>query len=146
MLLTLFSSVLWSEEGSVPSDSHEAAKLEMERLEAQIQKQHEEYQKRPKKNPIEIKIRKLQFKNYVDNWRQKITKAGNQNYPIEAKNKLYGSVTVNASIKPDGSLSNVEVLLSSGYPILDNHIVDTVKKSALHLLSNNLHITLNGLN
>ena len=131
VLLTLFSSVLRSEEASVPSDLTEATKLEFERLEAQIQKQQEEYQKRPKRKFIGTHTRNKQFTDYVDNWRQRVEKIGNENYPLQAKNnKLYGSLNVTVSIKSDGELEGIQINKSSGYKLLDENVIDTIRKSA----------------
>ncbi len=130
VLFTLFSSALRSEE-SVPSDLHEAAKLEMERLEAQIQKQQEEYQKRPKRKFIGTQIKDTRFTDYINKWHQKVEKIGNENYPIEAKNnKLYGSLNVTVSIKSDGVLESIQINKSSGHKILDENVLDTIRKSA----------------
>lgn len=126
----LFSSLLWSEE-MAPNNLSEATKLEFERLEAQIQKQQEEYQKRPKKKSTETHTRSKQFIDYVENWRQKVEKIGNENYPLQAKNnKLYGSLNVTVSIKSDGELESMQINKSSGYKVLDENVIDTIKKSA----------------
>jgi periplasmic protein TonB len=131
VLLTLFSSVLWSEEDGVPSNLPEATKLEFERLEAQIRKQQEEYQKRPKRKFIGTQTKDIQFTDYIDKWSQKVEKVGNENYSLEAKNnKLYGSLNVTVSIKSDGELEGIQINKSSGYKVLDENVLDTIRKSA----------------
>lgn len=97
-----------------------ASSLEMARLEAQIAKQQEEYQKRPKRKFIGARAQEYRFATYVESWRQKVEKVGNLNYPEAAKDqKIYGQLRLTVSIKADGSIENIEVNQSSGFKILD---------------------------
>ena len=97
-----------------------ARSLDMARLEAQIAKQQEEYQKRPKRRFIGARAKEYRFAAYVEAWRQKVEKVGNLNYPVEAKErKIYGKLRMTVSIKADGSLEKLEINQSSGYPVLD---------------------------
>jgi periplasmic protein TonB len=98
-----------------------AAIADMARLEAQIAKQQDEYQKRPKRKFIGARTQEYRFATYVEAWRQKVERVGNLNYPEAAKEqKLYGQLRMTVSIKADGSIESVEINQSSGYPILDN--------------------------
>jgi protein TonB len=105
-----------------------AAALEMDRLEALISKQQDEYQKRPKKKFIGARTKEYRYALYVEAWRQKVEKIGNLNYPEAAKNlKLYGQLQMTVSIKADGSIDSIEINRSSGHKILDEaakHIVE----------------------
>lgn len=102
--------------------------IEMNRLEALIAKQQDEYQKRPKRRFIGARTTEHRDAMYVDAWRQKVEKIGNTNYPIIAKQKkLYGQLQMTVSIKKDGSIENIEVNQTSGHKILDEaakHIVE----------------------
>ena len=104
------------------------AALEMDRLEALISKQQDEYQKRPKRKFIGARVKEYKYALYVDAWRQKIEKIGNLNYPEAAKNlKLYGQLRMTVSIKADGSIETIELNTSSGHKVLDEaarHIVE----------------------
>lgn len=97
-----------------------ASSLDMVRLEAQIAKQQEEYQKRPKRRFIGARAQEYRFATYVESWRQKVEKIGNLNYPVEAKEqKIYGRLRMTVSIKADGSIEKLEINQSSGYKVLD---------------------------
>lgn len=97
-----------------------AAAIEMDRLEAIIAKQQDEYQKRPKRKFIGARAKEYRYALYVDAWRQKIEKIGKLNYPEEARNlKLYGQLQMTVSIKSDGSVEAIELNRSSGYKVLD---------------------------
>lgn len=105
-----------------------AAALEMDRLEALISKQQDEYQKRPKRKFIGARAKEYKYAMYVDAWRQKVERIGNTNYPEAAKDmKLYGQLQMTVSIKADGSIENIELNRSSGHKVLDQaarHIVE----------------------
>jgi len=98
-----------------------SASLEMARLEAQINKQQDDYQKRPKRKSIGARAQEYRFASYVESWRQKVERIGNVNYPESAKDqKIYGQLQLTVYIKSSGDVEKVEVRRSSGYPVLDN--------------------------
>ncbi len=97
-----------------------ATALEMDRLEALISKQQDEYQKRPKRKFVGARTKEYRYALYVESWRQKVEKVGNLNYPEAAKNlKLYGQLQMTVSIKADGSIESIEINRSSGHKVLD---------------------------
>lgn len=104
--------------------------LAIARMEAQISRQLEEYNKRPRKTFIGSRAREYRFAQYVEDWRLKVERIGNLNYPEGARGKIYGSLILTVSIKADGSLDSVEVQRSSGHPILDRAAERIVKMAA----------------
>ncbi|MCC7309939.1 MAG: TonB family protein [Sulfuritalea sp.] len=90
------------------------------RLEGQIARQMEEYNQRPRKKFIGARVEEYRFAQYVEDWRQKIERIGNLNYPDAAKGKLYGSLVLTVVIKANGDLERVEVNRSSGQSLLDD--------------------------
>lgn len=101
--------------------------LESMRLEAQIAKEMDAYQKRPKRRFIGARAEEYRFARYVEDWRLKVERIGNLNYPEAARaQKLYGSLLVTTGIRADGSVESVVVERSSGKRVLDlaaTHIV-----------------------
>ncbi len=98
-----------------------AQSLEAVRLEAEIAKEQDAYQKRPKRKQIGARVQEYRFAAYVESWRQKVEKIGNLNYPEAAKaQKLYGSLRMTVAIKSDGTIDYIEVNQSSGHKILDD--------------------------
>ena len=94
--------------------------LEIARLEAQISKDWDAYQKRPRRTFVGARAQEFRFARYIEDWRQKIERVGTLNYPEAAKNqKIYGSLQLTVSIKPDGSVDNIEINRSSGQKVLD---------------------------
>jgi protein TonB len=90
------------------------------RLEAQIDRQTNEYNQRPRKKFIGNRVEEYRFAQYVEDWRQKIERIGNLNYPDAAKGRLYGSLVLTVIIRANGDLERVEVSRSSGKSLLDD--------------------------
>ena len=100
------------------------------RLEGQIARQMEEYNQRPRKKFIGARVEEYRFAQYVEDWRQKIERVGNLNYPDAAKGRLYGSLTLSVVIKANGDLKQVEVVRSSGQVLLDDAARRIVRMAA----------------
>jgi protein TonB len=94
--------------------------LNLARLEGQIARNVEDYNKRPRKKFIGARVEEYRFAQYVEDWRQKVERIGNLNYPDAAKGRLYGSLVLTVVIRSDGSLDKVELSRSSGQKVLDN--------------------------
>ncbi len=115
--------------GQTPdADDLMARSFEIARLEAQIARDHNAYQTRPKRKNIGARTEEYRFARYVEDWRLKIERVGNLNYPEEAKQKkLYGGLQLTVHIKSDGTLDSVDIDRSSGSKILDEAAVRIVK-------------------
>ncbi len=101
------------------------------RLEAQVAKEFEAYQKRPKRRFIGARAEEYRFARYVEDWRLKVERIGNLNYPEAARQlKLYGNLILSVAIRSDGTLEGVEVHRSSGHRILDAAAVRIVELGA----------------
>ncbi len=102
--------------------------LEIQRLEAQIRRDFQAYQERPRKKFVGARASEYRFAMYVDNWRLKIERVGNLNYPEEARRrKLYGSLQLTVGLKPDGEVESVEINRSSGQKVLDQAAIRIVR-------------------
>lgn len=106
-------------------------KLEIARLEAQISKDFDAYQKLPRRKFIGARTQEYRFAKYIEDWRIKVERVGNMNYPQIARQKsIYGTLQLSVSIRADGSVENVEVSRSSRQPILDAAARRIVKLAA----------------
>jgi protein TonB len=94
--------------------------LEMARLEGEIARDSDEYNKRPRKKFIGTRTDEYRFAQYIEDWRLKVERVGTLNYPEEAKGKLYGALILSVTIKSDGTVDKVEINRSSGHRILDD--------------------------
>lgn len=105
--------------------------LEIARLEAQIDKNWDAYQKMPRRTFIGARTREYRFAQYIEDWRIKVERIGNLNYPEEARReRVYGKLQLSVSILKDGSVENIEVSKSSGHRILDAAAMRIVKLAA----------------
>ncbi len=93
--------------------------LAMLNLQAQIERQTQAYQERPRKRFIGANAREYRFAQYEEDWRAKIERVGTVNYPAEARGKLYGTLQLTVTIRPDGTVESIELNKSSGLKVLD---------------------------
>lgn len=102
--------------------------LDIARLKAQIAEDHEAYQKRPKRRFVGARTTEYRFARYVEDWRLKVERIGNMNYPEEAKRqKLYGNLQLTVGIRADGSLESIGINRSSGIKVLDDAAIRIVR-------------------
>lgn len=114
-----------------PADTLTQRSLEMARLQARVDQRMDEYQKRPRRMFVGARAREYSFAQYVDDWRLKVERIGNLNYPEAAKrNGLYGSLVLTANINADGSLESVQIDRSSGSRVLDAAAIRIVEMAA----------------
>ncbi len=105
--------------------------MEITRLEAQINKNWDDYQKMPRRKFIGARTQEYRFAQYIEDWRVKVERIGNLNYPEQARRQqLFGKLQLSVSIRADGSVESVEVSKSSGQRILDAAAMRIVKLAA----------------
>lgn len=117
-----------------PAPEFDSSQLsaEIASLEADLALEQQRYAKRPKIHRLNA-ASTMRDKGawYKDEWRRKVERIGNLNYPDEARRKsLYGSLRLLVSIRRDGSLYEVQVLESSGQPVLDQAAMRIVHLAA----------------
>ncbi|MGH8620893.1 MAG: energy transducer TonB, partial [Burkholderiales bacterium] len=105
--------------------------MEVARLEAQIAREWESYQQRPRRRFIGARTQEFRFARYIEDWRAKVERVGELNYPQAARDlRIYGSLVVTVSIKSDGSLDGVEINRPSGQRVLDAAALRIVQLAA----------------
>lgn len=90
------------------------------RLQAEISRNLDAYQKRPRVKNIGASAVEYRFAQYEEDWRHKIERVGTVNYPAKARGKLYGDLQLTVTLKPDGNVHSVELNRSSGLKVLDD--------------------------
>jgi len=100
-------------------DLLETAKA-MARLEGEISKSLDEYNKRPRKLFPGVRALASERAAYEDAWRQKVERVGTYNYPPEARGKVYGSLVLSVTLDREGAVTEVTVDRSSGKKVLDD--------------------------
>lgn len=104
---------------ALPMDDLRMSARELARLEAQVARQIEDYNKRPRLHFFSPSTSPYVFAAYEEAWRQKVERFGNLNYPEDARGKVYGQLRMTVYIRQDGSLQDFVLDRSSGSPILD---------------------------
>lgn len=94
--------------------------MEMARLAAEIHLQSQRYAKRPSRKFVSASTREYAWAAYLRAWVDRAERVGNLNYPDEARRRqLGGVVVINVGIRRNGSVERVDVVQSSGIPLLD---------------------------
>ncbi len=105
--------------------------LEMARLQARIEQQWDEYQKRPRRLSVGARAKEYSAARYVEDWRIKVERIGNLNYPEAARRAgMHGSLVLTVSIRADGSIESVQIVRPSGSRILDAAALKIVELAA----------------
>lgn len=105
--------------------------LAIARLEAQISKDWNAYQERPRRKFVGARTQEFRYARYIEDWRQKIERVGEVNYPQAARDqRIYGSLIATVSIRTDGTLEKVQIDRSSGNKVLDEATVRIVTLAA----------------
>jgi len=101
---------------------------ERARLNAEINRSFQEYQKMPRHKYLNARTQEYKYAAYMDAWRAKVERVGNLNYPEQAKRQnLTGSLVLDVAINPDGTISAVQVLRPSRHKLLDDAAVRIVE-------------------
>jgi protein TonB len=105
---------------------------EIASLQAKLDKQQQEYAKRPRVRTLTAVSAKESFDaEYLIKWSEKFERVGTKNYPREALAKnITGRVMLNVTLKPDGSVEEILITLSSGSRILDDSARQIVRLAA----------------
>lgn len=115
-----------------PRFDRERLSAEIASLEAVVAEEEQQYAKRPRTLRLNA-ASTMRDKGawYKDDWRKKIERVGNQNYPAEARQqRIYGSLRLLVSIRRDGTLEGVQLIESSGQPLLDQAALRIVRLAA----------------
>jgi len=104
------------------------------RMEAELAKNIEDYNKRPKKTQITTSTREVGYAMYYKALQDRIEKIGTLNFPQHNGRKLYGELVLYIPIYHDGSIYHKEggprVERSSGNPALDQAALRIVARAA----------------
>ena len=109
----------------------ESRSVEMAALSAEIERKLRTWAERPRRKWISARTREDRFAAYMVEWRRKVERIGNLNYPDEAARRgLSGNLLLEVALNPDGTIADIALRRSSGEPILDDAAVRIVKLAA----------------
>jgi periplasmic protein TonB len=118
-----------AEESAAHPNGRDLADLSLAamRLQAQIDRQVQEYQERPRRKFIGANASEYRFAHYEEEWRAKVERIGTNNYPAEARGKLYGNLQLSVTLRADGNVESVYLDRSSGLKVLDAAAIKIVR-------------------
>lgn len=106
-------------------------KLEMARLAQEIQRESEQYAKRPKRKFISANTKEYAYAAYMSAWVARVERIGNLNYPDDARRQeLHGQLVLTVGLNRDGSVKSIDIIQPSGHKILDDAAIRIVNLSA----------------
>lgn len=106
-------------EAAQSGSADEQTRQQLARAQAEIAKQVSDYQKRPRKHHFMPSTSEYRYARYVEDWRARVEKIGNDHYPDEARGRVYGALRMTVAVRKDGSVVEAVVEKSSGSPVLD---------------------------
>lgn len=87
--------------------------------------------KYPSKRRIDARTKAYAAAEYMRRWVEKVEQVGNLNYPEQARRRgLAGSLILEVTLRPDGSVVGTRVLDSSRHPVLDQAAMRVVQLAA----------------
>jgi periplasmic protein TonB len=104
------------------ADDREDADALMARLQAEIARNVEEYNKRPKRLTFGVNAVGVNYARYVSDWALKIERIGTERYPKEARGKQYDSLVITAEIDKHGNVVDVVINKKSKYEALNRAV------------------------
>jgi periplasmic protein TonB len=94
--------------------------LDIARLSAEIERQQEEFAKRPRKKYLTARTHESVSAEYMYRWVERVERIGNLNYPEDVrKSELTGALVMTVGIYKNGEIESILIEESSGFSVLD---------------------------
>ncbi|MDO4904335.1 MAG: hypothetical protein Q4A16_02085 [Lautropia sp.] len=115
-----------------PADGAEDDEVQkaIARLQAQIDRQLEDYARRPKRLTYGVNATGVNYARYVSSWADRIERIGTERFPKEARGKMYDSLTVTVELDKYGNVVDVLINRKSRYEALNRVIREIVLAGA----------------
>lgn len=108
----------------------EALQRQIQRMQAQIDRQLEDYAKRPKRLTYGVNATGVNYARYVSSWAERIEQIGTERFPEEARGKMYDSLTVTVELDKFGNVVDVLVNKKSKFEALNRVVREVVLAGA----------------
>jgi protein TonB len=108
--------------------------MEMVNLSEQLDANMQAYAERPRQVYVSARTQEYKYANYMEEWVRKVERVGNLNYPDEARRTgISGKLMMDVALNADGTVREIIIQRSSGYPVLDEAAIRIVNLAAPYL-------------
>jgi protein TonB len=118
------------EEAVAEESNADETRTQIARLQAQIDRQIEDYNKRPRRLTYGVNAVGVNYARYVDAWADTIERIGTERFPKEARGRMYDSLIITVEIDRFGNVVDVLVNKKSRYEALNRVIKQIVYAGA----------------
>ncbi len=107
---------------STPGADDQDVDQAIKRLQAQIDRQISDYNKRPKRLTYGVNAIGVSYARYVEDWASRIERIGTERYPPEARGRMYDSLIITVEIDRHGNVVDVIINRKSRYEALNRAV------------------------
>ena len=100
----------------------EAIQSVLSRMQAEVEKNIEDYNKRPKRLTFGINAVGVNYARYVSDWASRIEQIGTEHYPPESRGRHYDSLIITAEIDRNGTVVDVVINKKSKFESLNRAV------------------------
>jgi protein TonB len=100
----------------------EAIQSVLSRMQAEVEKNIEDYNKRPKRLTFGINAVGVNYARYVSDWASRIEQIGTEHYPPESRGRHYDSLIITAEIDRNGKVVDVVINKKSKFESLNRAV------------------------
>jgi protein TonB len=100
----------------------EAVQSVLSRMQAEVEKNIEDYNKRPKRLTFGINAVGVNYARYVSDWASRIEQIGTERYPPESRGRHYDSLIITAEIDRNGKVVDVVINKKSKFESLNRAV------------------------
>jgi protein TonB len=100
----------------------EAVQSVLSRMQAEVEKNIEDYNKRPKRLTFGINAVGVNYARYVADWASRIEQIGTERYPPESRGRHYDSLIITAEIDRNGKVVDVIINKKSKFEALNRAV------------------------
>lgn len=114
----------------VPGSDDQDLERRISQLQAQIDKSLSDYSQRPKRLTFGVNAVGVSYARYVDHWISTIERIGTEQYPPEARGRLYDSIIVTVEIDRRGRIIDIIFNQRSRHEVLNQAVRRIVEAGA----------------
>ncbi len=115
-----------SEPSVEPGADRERTEEMIARLQAQIERQISDYNKRPRRLTFGVNAVGVTYARYVSDWAARIEQIGTERYPAAARGRLYDALVITVEVDKHGNVVDIVINRKSQHEILNRAVKEIV--------------------